>query len=58
VNGHEVDCRPSDAVNLALVAGAPVLVNPEIFATSDEDLLSKYPLSTEDIAAQVRARFP
>jgi RNA polymerase sigma factor (sigma-70 family) len=58
VNGHEVDCRPSDAVNLALVAGAPVLVSPEIFATSDEDLLSKYPLSTEDIAALVRVRFP
>jgi RNA polymerase sigma factor (sigma-70 family) len=58
VNGQEVDCRPSDAVNLALVAGVPIVVNPEIFGTPDEDLPSSYPLSTQDIAAKVRAQFP
>lgn len=52
VNGKEVDCRPSDAVNLALVAGAEILVNPEIFQAPDEELLRTYSLSTEDIAAK------
>lgn len=57
VNGREVDCRPSDAVNLALVAGAPIVVNPEIFGLPEEDLATTYPLSTAHIADKVRAQF-
>jgi RNA polymerase sigma factor (sigma-70 family) len=30
-NGAEIDARPSDAITLALVAGAPILVEPEVF---------------------------
>lgn len=56
VNGQEVDCRPSDAANLALVAGAQIVVNPAIFQTPGEDLPGMYPLSTQDIAARVRSR--
>lgn len=29
---HEVDCRPSDAINLAVRMGAPILVAPEVMA--------------------------
>ena len=30
---HEVDARPSDAVTLALYAGAPIFVTPEMMET-------------------------
>jgi uncharacterized protein len=32
---HEVDARPSDGIALALQAGAPIFVNPEVFASAD-----------------------
>jgi bifunctional DNase/RNase len=33
-DGSGVDARPSDAINLALVAGAPVLVEEEVLAAA------------------------
>ena len=64
VHGHagprEVDSRPSDAVNLALAAGAPIRVDSELFglaaATDHLEESSSYPVSTADIAAEVRER--
>jgi bifunctional DNase/RNase len=52
----EVDARPSDAVNLALVTGAPIRIDSELFdlATADEhasDLVS-CPVATAEIAAE------
>lgn len=54
---REVDSRPSDAVNFALVTGAPIRVDNELFglATPDEcasDLVS-CPVATAEIAAEV-----
>lgn len=55
---REVDSRPSDAVNLALAAGAPIRVDSELFglaaATDCLEESSSYPVSTADIAAEVR----
>lgn len=62
---REVDARPSDAVNLALVTGAPIRIDSALFklATPDEcasDLVS-CPVATAEIAAeaqrQIRERF-
>jgi RNA polymerase sigma factor (sigma-70 family) len=55
---REVDSRPSDAVNLALVTGAPIRVDSELFglAKPDEcasDLVS-CPVTTAEIAAEVQ----
>jgi RNA polymerase sigma factor (sigma-70 family) len=57
---REVDARPSDAVNLALVTGAPIRVDSDLFnaATPDEcasDLVS-CPVATAEIAAEVQQR--
>jgi uncharacterized protein len=32
---HEVDARPSDGIALALQAGAPIFVDPEVFRSAD-----------------------
>ena len=34
-DGTEVDARPSDAISLALVSGAPVTVDPAVLAAAD-----------------------
>jgi bifunctional DNase/RNase len=55
---REVDARPSDAVNLALVAGVPVRVESGLFdvsVTGDEDLNSM-PVATAELAAEVQER--
>ena len=59
---REVDARPSDALNLALIAGAPVLVDPEVLATAAGErgagLLAEaaaYPDDTTAIVAEAQA---
>ena len=55
---REVDARPSDAVNLALVAGAPIRVDSELFSLEPpaghvEDALSSA-VATADLAAEAQ----
>jgi uncharacterized protein len=54
---QEVDARPSDAVNLALVAGAPIKVDNALFddpsVTAHIDELSKISVATAQIASEV-----
>jgi bifunctional DNase/RNase len=63
--GARVDSRPSDAINLALVAGTPILVSDEVLAetaTIDPEWADDHAAadaSTEDrrvLAAEVRER--
>ncbi len=57
---REVDSRPSDAVNLALVSGAPIRLNTELFAlpsaTSCAEVAESLPVATADIAAEAQQR--
>jgi hypothetical protein len=58
---REVDARPSDAVNLAVVTGVPIRVNAELFAASarDPDADARrvsFPSATADIAAETMRR--
>jgi RNA polymerase sigma factor (sigma-70 family) len=57
---EEVDARPSDAVNLALVAGAPIRVDESLLtnvsATSCEREAAALPVATAEIAAEVTER--
>lgn len=54
---QEVDARPSDAVNLALVAGAPIKVDGALFdlqeTTAHMDELNKVSVATAQIASEV-----
>jgi hypothetical protein len=59
---REVDARPSDALNLALVSGAPVLVDPEVLEAAaggrGVGLLAEaagYPDDTAAIVAEAQA---
>lgn len=56
---REVDSRPSDAVNLALVANAPIRVDGRLFsnvsATDSAKFLS-YPVATAELAAEAQRR--
>lgn len=65
----DVDARPSDALALALVAGVPILVEPEVFAAAaaweaaHADLQQKAERwdkapGAAEIAADVKARWP
>jgi RNA polymerase sigma factor (sigma-70 family) len=58
---REVDARPSDAVNLAVVAGVPIRVNAGLFAETARDPDSEvrrvsFPSATADIAAETVRR--
>jgi RNA polymerase sigma factor (sigma-70 family) len=57
---REVDSRPSDAVNLALVAGAPIRIDSELFSAKAPDdcaaELSSMPVVTAQIAAETQRR--
>jgi RNA polymerase sigma factor (sigma-70 family) len=57
---REVDARPSDAVNLAMVSGAPIRLNGALFsadsAETHADKASSYPVATADIAAETQQR--
>ena len=56
---REVDARPSDAVNLALVAGVPIRADSRLFGDVQTehyaDALS-YPTGTAELAAEFRDR--
>jgi uncharacterized protein len=57
---REVDARPSDAVNLAVVCGAPIRLNSELFgvgiAPDEPEEPSSLPAATADIAAETQQR--
>jgi RNA polymerase sigma factor (sigma-70 family) len=58
---REVDARPSDAVNLALVTGVPIRVNAGLFAETARDPDAEvrrvsFPSATADIAAETVRR--
>jgi RNA polymerase sigma factor (sigma-70 family) len=58
---REVDARPSDAVNLAVVSGAPIRLNSELFSAAaaaggDSEEPSSFPVATADIAAETQQR--
>jgi bifunctional DNase/RNase len=64
-DGTEVDARPSDAINLALLAGAPILVDEAVLAQAadgERDLAEKLaealasPRDARAIAEEGRAR--
>jgi RNA polymerase sigma factor (sigma-70 family) len=55
----EVDARPSDALNLALVAGAPVRVDAAVLDNPEVDShlgWEQYPARWQDLAAEERQR--
>jgi uncharacterized protein len=60
---HEVDARPSDALNLALLAGAPIRVDPQVLEEASgtargAELLAEaaaYPQDTAAIVAEFHA---
>jgi RNA polymerase sigma factor (sigma-70 family) len=52
-----VDARPSDALNVALVADAPILVDEALFEAEAADVdLAEYPVGAPDLAAEIRER--
>jgi uncharacterized protein len=52
---QEVDSRPSDAVNLALAAGAPIRVDTGLFSLDHHlEELPSYPVATASLAAQAQ----
>lgn len=56
---HEVDARPSDALNLAAIVGAPIRIAGPILdgnATHDVDW-AKYPISSTELVAEARERY-
>jgi RNA polymerase sigma factor (sigma-70 family) len=60
-DGSAVDARPSDAIPLALLAGAPLLVEPEVLdsAGAPPEWVAEAEASTDDrrvLAAEVRER--
>ena len=60
-DGTAVDARPSDAIALALVTGAPLLVDPDVLdgATGRDDLVAEAEAATDDrrvLADEVRER--
>jgi RNA polymerase sigma factor (sigma-70 family) len=57
---HEVDARPSDAVNLALAADRPIMVDAGLFETGTlpeyAEELASFPLATAEIVQEVQQR--
>jgi RNA polymerase sigma factor (sigma-70 family) len=54
---QEVDSRPSDAVNLALAAGAPIRVDDQLFRVTPSDHQEEvlaFSVATTDIAAEAQ----
>ncbi|MGH2405748.1 MAG: bifunctional nuclease domain-containing protein [bacterium] len=47
----ELDARPSDAIGLALVTGAPIFVAPELFAAAEADVQRRHEAG-EDVDVQ------
>jgi RNA polymerase sigma factor (sigma-70 family) len=60
-DGTAVDARPSDAITLALVTGAPLLVDPDVLdnATAPSEMVAEAEAATDDrrvLADEVRER--
>jgi len=56
---QEVDARPSDAVNLALVADVPILVDSRLLSDAVAAHYAEamaYPTGTAELAAEIRQR--
>ncbi len=57
---REVDSRPSDAVNLALATGAPILVNADLLSADAQACyagdLAECSVATAELAAEARER--
>lgn len=57
---HEVDARPSDAVNLALADGRPIRIDAALFELESPgkyaEKLCTFPVATAEIAAEIRQR--
>jgi bifunctional DNase/RNase len=56
---QEVDSRPSDAVNLALVANAPIRVDHRLLSNAsatDSEKFVSYPVATAELAAEAQQR--
>jgi bifunctional DNase/RNase len=53
---REVDARPSDAVNLAVVCGVPILLNSELFAAVHPGAPTALLAATAEIAAETQQR--
>lgn len=57
---HEIDARPSDAVNLAMVTGAPVRADnallDDIGAQGSAEAWQDFPASTAELAAEAHER--
>ncbi len=57
---QEVDARPSDAVNLALVAGAPIRIDSRLFSldfpAEAVEKAALFPVATAQIAAEAQQR--
>jgi hypothetical protein len=58
---QEVDARPSDAVNLALVTGAPIRIDSALLdlevPAAAADKSASFPIATAQLAAVARQRF-
>lgn len=56
----EVDARPSDALNLAVILGMPIRVDNQLFAEQEmnagNEWMRDYPTSAADLAAEARER--
>jgi len=57
---QEVDARPSDAVNLALVTGAPIRIDSRLFdlevPAESLEKTAAFPVATAQIAAEAQQR--
>lgn len=55
---EEVDARPSDAVNLALAAGAPIRIDDQLFGAIEPahstQAVDAFPVATADLAAETQ----
>ncbi len=51
---REVDARPSDAVNLAVVCGVPILLNSELFEVVSPEAPTTLLAATAEIAAETQ----
>jgi RNA polymerase sigma factor (sigma-70 family) len=55
-DGSTVDARPSDALTLALVAGAPIAVEPEVLAAADREPPHEHAADAKAMAEEARER--
>jgi uncharacterized protein len=56
-NAQEVDCRPSDAINLALLTGSPIYVAEAVMETAGIDIPAEEALPAGCGLQQMRQRW-